>query len=229
MSDSEAVMKIIATSDLHGSLPNVPNCHVVVIAGDVCPISNSHSRPGQAKWLKNYFKPWAEELPADYVLWCAGNHDFALEDQQVVARESQKYKGAYPNKVIYLKDEKVEVHGVTFWFTPWTQNLPGWAFQTSAKSAEAHYRLIPEGIDILVSHAPPYGTGDECPGWSANEHVGSPELAAAIAKKKPKVVICGHIHEGYGKYGNIYNVSHNTADYEPINPPVEIELDEYNR
>lgn len=64
---------------------------------------------------------------------------------------------------------------------------------------------MPKGIDVLVSHSPPYGKWtyiDE--NWDVStqydrrywKHLGSMSLRKAIIDKKPKLVVCGHIHSG---------------------------------
>jgi hypothetical protein len=138
----------------------------------------------------------------------------------------------WPGKVIYLQDELVTVCGRTMWFSPWTPNLPKWAFQANGVEAAEKFEAIPENLDILVSHVPPHGYGDVCYDWveGGNAHVGSRELLISILDKKPKLIVCGHIHEGYGSYkyehGEVFNVSYMDGEYNPVNPPVVIELNE---
>jgi Icc-related predicted phosphoesterase len=53
---------------------------------------------------------------------------------------------------------------------------------------------------ILVSHKPPYGAQDKI---FIGMHSGSKELREIINKYKPRLVLCGHIHEdpGFTKIG----------------------------
>ena len=58
-------------------------------------------------------------------------------------------------------------------------------------------------IDILLCHQPPYGILDEVnsPGISKywqGKHAGSKVILDYVGKKQPKLVLCGHIHEGKG-------------------------------
>jgi Icc-related predicted phosphoesterase len=73
----------------------------------------------------------------------------------------------------------------------------------SPAELEAVYAQVPAGVDILVSHQPPYGCGDL--------GLGSIELRTAIRRVKPKLVICGHIHDAVGRFEcdgtTVYNVS----------------------
>ena len=52
---------------------------------------------------------------------------------------------------------------------------------------------------IIISHAPPYGYLDVVKNKLTNfkrKHAGSRILVKAIKKHHPKLVFCGHIHEG---------------------------------
>ncbi|KAA0009615.1 MAG: hypothetical protein FE041_05705 [Thermoplasmata archaeon] len=55
-------------------------------------------------------------------------------------------------------------------------------------------------VDIIISHIPPYKTKDRA---FFGMHIGDKKLREIMNEKKPKYIICGHIHEdaGYGKFG----------------------------
>jgi Icc-related predicted phosphoesterase len=59
--------------------------------------------------------------------------------------------------------------------------------------------MIPEGIDILITHGPAWGILDDVEG-NRNVHLGCELLAEKIKQIKPKIHICGHIHTGHGHY-----------------------------
>ena len=105
-----------------------------------------------------------------------------------------------------------------------------WAFMKAPRELDAVYAEIPEGIDILISHQPPYGFGDRCLdlGSGKVEHLGSRELLMAIQRVRPKLVICGHIHDGYARteYDGIpiYNVSVVDEQYRLVHPPTVIDF-----
>ncbi|MGQ9468288.1 MAG: metallophosphoesterase family protein [Nitrososphaerales archaeon] len=52
---------------------------------------------------------------------------------------------------------------------------------------------LPNRIDVLISHASPYGT--KCDRSYKGNHIGSKPVRSFIEKVKPKVVISGHVHE----------------------------------
>jgi hypothetical protein len=102
---------------------------------------------------------------------------------------------------------------MSVWATPWSNPFMRWAFMKRPSDLERVYAAIPDGVDILVSHQPPLYHGDRTfnLGSGRIEHVGSRELLDAIERVRPKVVICGHVHGGFGCYEHqripIYNVS----------------------
>lgn len=52
-----------------------------------------------------------------------------------------------------------------------------------------------ERCDVLVAHEPPYGVLDTIP---TGRHIGSSTIARAIEKLRPRVMVCGHVHESPG-------------------------------
>lgn len=68
-------MKVCAMSDLHGDLPEIKSCDLVLICGDSVPLNVQASTNGTKKWYKNKFKTWADNLPCEKVIFIAGNHE----------------------------------------------------------------------------------------------------------------------------------------------------------
>jgi Icc-related predicted phosphoesterase len=48
---------------------------------------------------------------------------------------------------------------------------------------------------ILVLHSPPR---DHCDSNGSGMNFGSPALLSAIEEKRPRLAVCGHIHESWG-------------------------------
>ncbi len=227
-------MRVCATSDLHGMLPEVPPCDLLLLAGDVCPdfIRSSRSRTlpnggqaskgecEQADWLRTDFVPWLHSLEVGVVVGIAGNHDFVFEHPFLVPRIPW----------VYLKDQCATVWGTTIYGLPWVPNLPFWAFHADEESLRLAYEAVPP-CDILMTHGPPRGSGDLVPpkyGSAEGENVGVVAGIFAIQRAKPSLVVCGHIHEGYGEYeqsgARVLNVSRCDGSYNPVNPVVEFDL-----
>jgi hypothetical protein len=216
-------MKLIAISDLHGNLPDkMPEGDLLLIAGDVCPDYRNRVGPQdlekwgrpQREWFLTKFQGWLENLPIPSALMTWGNHDW-LEDRLLPCVKI---------------DELVEHDGLKIWFSPWSNEFCGWSWMKEPEALKAIYNAIPEGIDILVSHQPPFGHCDTPgpPYGNGTTHVGSKELFDAIIRVQPDIVLCGHIHGGYGhsKIGRttVYNVSLVDEAYRPVNPVTVIEV-----
>lgn len=83
----------------------------------------------------------------------------------------------------------------TFFFEHRQPTFGGWAFNIHrGEQCLSKWNLIPNDVDVLVTHTPPVGHGDlVCCG----ERAGCVELLSTIQKRvKPKYHIFGHIHEG---------------------------------
>jgi len=95
---------------------------------------------------------------------------------------------------------------------------------------EAHWNLIPDNTDVLITHGPPIEIMDIVErDDGVRVHTGCPSLLQRINAIKPKYHIFGHIHEGYGRVdidGVAYcNVSSMDKGYVIANDAHVIELD----
>jgi hypothetical protein len=154
-----------------------------------------------------------------------GNHDFVGEYPSLWFDQLRSVR---PNLVVLI-DGGYWLGDRHIWGTPWVPNLPYWAFHAPEKSLQLRAELIPEGLDVLISHGPPLGWGDYIPategytkrGDHGGEHVGERALRAQINKVKPRLTVCGHIHEARGSWanGSVLNVSAVDAAYNPYPNP----------
>jgi hypothetical protein len=73
-----------------------------------------------------------------------------------------------------------------------------WAFQYDRDSAQADglWSQIPLDTDILVTHTPPYRHCDES--TTRRRAMGCEVLRRAMWRVRPRVHVCGHVHEGRG-------------------------------
>jgi Icc-related predicted phosphoesterase len=214
-------------SDLHGFQPAVPDADLLIIAGDVC-LDRVRGMDAvrypelQAAWFDATIRPWIRSLKTPTVLtW--GNHDFC--------GELKGYIGKSGTHLRIVVDELVTIAGLRIWMTPWSNQFMRWAWMKPPLSLLPYYARIPEGLDVLVSHQPPYGCGDRYPNLQTGkyEHIGSQELRDAIRRVRPQVVICGHLHDGHGVYDiegiPVYNVSVVNDAYQLVHPVTVITVE----
>lgn len=207
------MMKVLAISDLHGYMPELPKCDLLLLGGDYCPTRNiEHER----RFMVGPFATWLKSLDARYIVGIAGNHDFVLQYEPEVARQLPW---------IYLQDGYVDLEGVKIYGTPWTPPFFDWAFMKPEKELKDVFSYIPDDLDILLTHGPAYRYLDKT---YDGVHAGSFELWNRIKIAKPDSHVCGHIHEARGitEEGptRFYNVTHVNLKYEPKFGPVNIEL-----
>lgn len=178
-------MKIVCTSDLHGFFPRIPDCDLLLLGGDYCPISDFRE-----DWYVRQFAPWLKmQGETKKVIGVAGNHDFVFQNDPIVLTEMDW---------IYLEDSGYEWQGLKFWGSPWQPTFHNWAFNADESELEKYWSMIPDDTDVLLLHGPPHGYGDFS--IHGKEHTGSPSLLKRIQEIQPKLVIAGHIHSGYGEY-----------------------------
>ena len=208
-------MKIVAISDTHGKHRhlNLPTGDMIIHAGDV-------SSRGLKTEVTDFLE-WFGELDFQYKIFIAGNHDFYFEKE--TAKEIEQI---IPSDVIYLNDSGITIEGIKIWGSPVQPWFFDWAFNRKRGTEIAeHWKLIPEGTDILVTHGPAFGVLDKT---VRGEEVGCEELLDFIKKVKPKIHIAGHIHEAYGgveKFGTYFiNASVLDVNYRLVNLPVEFEM-----
>lgn len=153
------------------------------------------------------FSFWLQELPYKYKVIIAGNHDVKFELYPEMA------KAALANKcedVIYLNNRTVTIDGVKFFGCPYTPQFAG-AFQlrlTPDADKDFWETLIPDDIDVLITHGPPFGIMDSVQRWELDvEHCGSQGLLERVVKIKPKLHVFGHIHESYGIIKQRYGIT----------------------
>lgn len=74
-----------------------------------------------------------------------------------------------------------------------------WSCDLSEDDAAAALEGM-DRADVLVVHSPPQGVADLT---SAGRSVGSTAIRAAIERAQPRLAVCGHIHDSWGRSGRI--------------------------
>lgn len=183
-------------SDLHGLELDLPGGNLLILGGDCT------ARDKVIDWV-NFYK-WVEKQPYDKKIYIAGNHDKFL--QQCITSQEAKDMGILEDEVAeYLCDSFTTAFGLRIWGSPWTSHFRGVnpqcnAFMVPDSELAEKWAAIPEGLDILVTHSPPYGIFDHIKNrWSVGDRVGSKSLLEKVKEVKPAFHVFGHIHENGGQ------------------------------
>lgn len=199
-------MKILPISDIHGKVEilnhilatiDSDDYDVVVVCGDVWEGSKVTAKTDWVSFQQVIQKP---------IIMIQGNHDYW---DNTIFDDCED--------IHLLHNDLLEIDGVKFFGTPYTVNFGGWNWMNSEESLYDMWSdTIPEGIDVLLSHGPPYGHCDNCnqPVYTndSESKLGSKSLYSVLIDKAPKYVFCGHIHTGdrfkvLNDVTKVYNVS----------------------
>jgi len=178
-------MKILAFSDLHLSRRHAgdvvrrsADADLVIGAGDFC--NGRHGLDEAMEML------WTFE---DKAVFVPGN-----------AESADELRAATSAPVLH--GEALTIAGLRLFglgygvpvtpFGAWSCDLP----EDTAAAMLAPMR----DVDILITHAPPKGVADTN---SAGRSLGSTAIRDAIARAQPTLALCGHIHDSWGKSGQI--------------------------
>lgn len=193
-------MKVAIIADLHGNLPTIPTCDLLIIAGDLCggpDYVDGKWRPDLSDekwwtWLNREFMHWLGSPIADGrvkdAVVIAGNHDTTIQANGFPPHQIEPLH--------YLQDSGCNIGGYTVWGTPWIPKWDNLALNLPDREGHLLFRNLPRLVDILVSHSPPQYIRDRVtPDGPPN---GLPSLTEYIKQHQPLLVACGHIHEAKG-------------------------------
>ncbi|KAI9837678.1 MAG: hypothetical protein M1837_002720 [Sclerophora amabilis] len=206
------------THSCHSSLDPLPEGDILIHAGDI-------TEHGTIKEIEEFVQ-WFSTLPYKYKIFVAGNHDHSLEPGHTYRSALRQVDGRFDNgeyvvakspeesvrliqsidllqdtNTIYLRpdratvtvkirDRQLVVHG-----SPCTPL----SFGPNAFMRERSYLdklwLDAPMSDVLVSHAPPRGLLDQA---LNGRHLGCDGLKSAVERTRPRLVVCGHVHEARG-------------------------------
>ncbi len=213
--------RIVCLSDTHNH-----NEQITVPDGDILIHSGDATGRGSISEIAG-FNRWFANLPHKHKIFIAGNHDWLFETNNNYAREM------LDDSIIYLQDSFAEIEGLKIYGSPWQPRFYDWAFNLmrGAELAEK-WKLIPNDIDILITHGPPHGILDEVPRQFFVENTGCEELRKRIEDisffGKLKLHVFGHIHCGYGikeEFGiKFVNAATCDEEYSPTQPPIVVEI-----
>jgi Icc-related predicted phosphoesterase len=175
-------MKLLAFSDLHRNQERAE--HLVRLSSQADLVVGAGDYATMHKGLDSTIET-LRAIPVPAVL-VPGNAETDTELWQACASWASAY---------VLHGQALQIEGAQFFGlgggvppTPFP-----WSFDLNEDEAAAKLESCPEGA-VLVVHSPPKGHLDEVHG----RHLGSRAVLEAIERKRPALVLCGHIHQCWG-------------------------------
>lgn len=219
-------MKITFISDTHNKHNQITS---FLTGGDLLIHAGDISSRGYINEIENFAR-WYDSIDNyDTKVFISGNHDFGFQD------DSEKVKGLLTGykTIDYLQDDWMGIGEdvdtmIKIWGSPWQPEFHNWAFNLPrGEKIMEKWNLIPTDTDILITHGPVHGKLDFVPYDGLN--VGCEDLLVKIQEIKPKIHVCGHIHEGYGYVfdgtTHFINAAVLNGRYEFRNKPLMVEWD----
>lgn len=203
-------MRIVALADTHLQHDGlvVPGGDVLVHAGDLL----QHGSLDELARATDFLRA----LPHPIKIIVAGNHEVCLERQPAEAR-------ALLEGFVYLEDEARTIEGVVFYGSPWQPKFRIWAFgATRGAELASKWAMIPDRVDVLVTHAPPRGFGDRIEWKGVERRVGCPDLLERVRAVKPRLHLFGHIHQDRGQWTSGATTFANVTTDEGASPATEL-------
>ncbi|KAI1497622.1 Metallo-dependent phosphatase-like protein [Biscogniauxia marginata] len=203
--------RFVCISDTHNRTVKLPKGDVLIHCGD---ITNQGSFTELSKQVE-----WLEKADFECKLVVAGNHDLTLDTaffeqygayfHNNVAQDPVGCQNllTQSNSLTYLQHESRTIKltspsgpQTTFsiFGSPYTPKYGKWAFQYDTHNdadSDAIWKRIPLDTDILVTHGPAHTHRDETLHRGA---VGCESLRRAMWRVRPRLALCGHIHEARG-------------------------------
>ncbi|XP_008842950.1 metallophosphoesterase domain-containing protein 1 isoform X1 [Nannospalax galili] len=197
--------RFVCVSDTHSRTDPIqmPYGDVLIHAGDFTELG----LPSEVK----KFNEWLGSLPYEYKIVIAGNHELTFDQEfmadlikqdfyyfpSVSKLKPENYENVQSllTNCIYLQDSEVTVRGFRIYGSPWQPWFYGWGFNLPRGQALLEkWNLIPEGVDVLITHGPPLGFLDWVP--KKMQRVGCVELLNTVQRRvQPRLHVFGHIHE----------------------------------
>lgn len=171
-------MKILHLSDTHGChrrLKDLPEADVVVHSGDFCMVGSEQEAID--------FLNWFCDLPYAHKIFICGNHDDCLYGANIDGLDEN---------VHYLCNSGVTIDGMKFY------GVPMFMGDCITDRQNRNYANIPDDVDVLITHTPPYGVPD----FDDEINYGSEELLQRVSEINPRLHLFGHIHRQHGLTDN---------------------------
>jgi calcineurin-like phosphoesterase family protein len=197
-------LRIVCISDTHNQTPHLPPGDILIHAGDLC-------QQGTPDEMRKVIK-WLEAASFRLKIVIAGNHDACLDpkssgnDSDAARKECaalietlqtsptiQYFQ--HETRILTLTNHDHTEVRLKVFGSPFTPGRRSRAFGYPPETAAMVWDAIPLDADIVVTHIPAKYHLDES---RAAGPVGCPQLREMLWRVRPKLFVCGHIHEGRG-------------------------------
>jgi predicted phosphodiesterase len=171
-------VRIVCISDTH-----THHAEIRLPPGDVLVHAGDFTRFGALEHAEE-FDRWLGEQPFAHRLVVSGNHE----------QNADWFKSGHPvlRNATVLRDESVQVAGLSFYGCDFA-----WPSRFLSGPG-SRYHAIPTGTDVLIVHGPAHGYLDHVGQREGHAGAGCPDLRYEVARAKPRLLVCGHIHSAHG-------------------------------
>jgi hypothetical protein len=218
--------RFVCISDTHNSLPKLPAGDVLIHAGD---LTNQGSFSELQKTVA-----WLEKAPFECKIVVAGNHDITLDpsfyreygsrfhNQEAQDTDQCINLLVQSSSIIYLNHEARTIHltkqdgpQTTFkvFGSPYSPSRGVWAFGYAPEEADALWGQAPLDSDVVITHTPPKFHCDESPSRGS---AGCEALRQALWSIRPRLAVCGHVHEARGAETVLWDLRSPNIKYKEI-------------
>ncbi|RFU73283.1 hypothetical protein TARUN_8975 [Trichoderma arundinaceum] len=223
--------RIVCISDTH-------NCNVKLPAGDILIHAGDLTNKGSISELSRAVK-WLEEADFEAKIVVAGNHDVTLDEDFYFHHGESFHNKIKQNpadcinlltsspSITYLCHDSATIRlksptgphtEFTVFGSPYSPRNGLWAFYYEAPTPDEDggvdltslWELIPLEADIVVTHTPPRTHCDQPDG---QRPAGCEALRQALWRVRPKLAVCGHIHDGRGAERVLWDLKNKDTPY----------------
>ncbi|EXJ63745.1 hypothetical protein A1O7_00080 [Cladophialophora yegresii CBS 114405] len=200
--------RIVCISDTHNQTPKLPSGDVLIHAGDL-------SNQGTFSELQKTVA-WIKKSKFQVKIIVCGNHDITCDEEFYQQygpyfhhgrmEDAQRCRDLVKSdpSIVYLNHEARHVtithedgqqSRLKVFGSPYSPARGFRAFWYSTESAPQLWDQIPLDSDIVVTHTPAKYHRDET---GKGGSVGCEVLRQTLWRVRPRLFVCGHIHEAYG-------------------------------
>ncbi|KAI1138359.1 Metallo-dependent phosphatase [Hypoxylon sp. FL0543] len=222
--------RFVCISDTHNCTVKLPKGDVLIHCGDLTNQGSFGELQKQVTWLES-----AADFECKLVI--AGNHDLTL-DTDFFEQYGNYFHNNTPQSPVDCQNLLTQSKSLTYlqhsshtikltapsgprttfnvFGSPYIPSCGKWAFQYSRSdpgAAEKIWRDIPLNTDILVTHGPARTHRDESRHRGA---LGCESLRQAMWRVRPRLALCGHVHEARGVERIRWDLSNKFVRYKEL-------------